>query len=219
MIAGAGRLTDRLFVTTGIPLQRSHRLGEELQQPGDLAMGLHFLPVLQNFAEPLIPQIQLSLGYKPAMAAGIQESTHPSQLDVGGSGFSEATATADLWFGITAFKFGFAQSFTLSEAGTFDGIVVKPGYRTRSTLTIGHDHPWQGKVVGGLHRQYQGATQINGVTQAGSELINYGTFATVDGSVTNRHKVSATLVRQARLFSNRNGSQMDQFTLAVQTLL
>ncbi len=92
--------------------------------------------MMLQLSRPLIPQIQILGGYRPALARSIHDSSDANLLDVFGSGFDEVRVGADLWLGMLSVKTGVAMTLTESIAARRSGILLKPGTLVRLTTSL-----------------------------------------------------------------------------------
>ncbi|SMF08905.1 hypothetical protein [Pseudobacteriovorax antillogorgiicola] len=213
------RFSQKLFITSSLPYQQNIKGSASQQGIGDPSIGLHYIAILPSFSEPHVPQLQLVANGKLRQADGMNESLDPEQLDVFGSGYNELGLGADLWWGMTAWKFGLAQAWTYSLAEEFSGVSYQPGWQSQSILTFGRDYSAKGKLIGGLKYDFRGEVEIDDRAQPGSEIRNVSSFVTIDYLLTTERQLRLTWDRRGMTQANKNGFRQDSIIFAYQEII
>lgn len=218
-LAVGQRWRPDFFATGSLNYWRNSSNDRSRDQWSDPRFSLHWIPLLQSLDEPWKPQWKLVFSFKPGLSPGIQESRDRQQLDVFGSGFDEYSLVTDIWYGMSTWKWGLAQSYVYVAPKRLQGEQLQNGYRARSTLNLGTNYSQRGRIVAGLLREYQGASKYEGVSNRGSEVINYAFFLTFDFRLRPQSLVTLTLSDRGRIFRNRNGIRSTSWTLALSQVL
>lgn len=197
----------RSFATLTLPLHRNILGDESASGIGDPVLAGRYTLVMQNLAEPILPQVQLIFGYKHAQATSIHDTEEPKTLlDVFGSGFSEARGGIDVWFGQSMVKPGIAVNANYPLAKRYADKTLQPGYGTRATasLALSAPAPWRLKSALGVNRESRAELQIDGKLQSDSASVNHSGFATVDIGLDPEGSLRVSYSRQAWFGNNRN---------------
>lgn len=206
--------TPRSFATITLPFMRNV-LGDSAEtSPGDPSLAGRYTLVMQSMAEPLVPQVQVVAGYKYAQATSIHDSKElKTQIDVFGTGFSEAKAGVDVWYGQSDVKLGAAHTIIAPQERSFDGVSYQPGIGHRSTLSVGYS---VGILKGtiGANRERRGALRVDGVEQGSSKLVNNSAFVTAELMATSMDIVRMTVARQAAFGKNQNTARSNALSIA-----
>ena len=215
LVAAVGqRLSLRSFATLTLPFLRNARGSDSRSSLGDPILAARYTLVMANLADPWVPQVQLVASFKQALARSLRESHEPTLIDVFGSGFSEARAGVDLWYGEGAVKFGGAQSVIVPLARRFDGERYQPGLGSRGTLTLGYSWIDAAKTLVGINRDQRAALSLEGEELTDSEQVSTSVFLTQDYRPDEDQMLRLTWSRQAALGENRNTARSNTITLA-----
>lgn len=207
--------SPRSFTTLTLPYMRNV-LGDRAQTSfGDPSIAGRYSVILQSIDEPMIPQVQVLVGYKHAVARSLRESKElKTLLDVFGTGFSEMKLGIDIWFGITRLKPGVSHSYSLPLKRSFDGLTYEPGLVSRTTISLGYNWLDQWKMTAGINRDQRRALKIDGIEQKNSAQLNHSVFLTSDFMLTSEDSVRASVSRQAALANNYSTSMSDTVAAA-----
>jgi hypothetical protein len=206
--------SPRSFATLTIPYGRNILGSSTRTSIGDPSIATRYTIVMQSFMEPFIPQIQLTAGYKHAVATSIHDSNEmKTLLDVFGTGFSEAKGGLDVWYGQSNLKIGTAYTFVAPLKRTFSGSEYQPGAGHRATASIGYAL-WGLKATIGANREQRGNMRINGASQPNSAQLNHSAFATTELMLSPVDILRLSFARQAAFGENRNTAQSQSLTFA-----
>lgn len=214
-VAGGYSFSPRSFATVTVPLQRNTRDDKSRMSVGDPSIAGRYSVLMQSFDEPYVPQVQLLLGYKFSQSRSIHESKDlKTLLDVFGNGFSEARTGVDVWFGVTPLKVGFAQTFSMPIAKTYDGVIYQPGIIYRSTFSLGYLWFDEWKVTGGINREFRDSLKASGEIVPESKQLNHSLFLTTDWMFLPNNNLRLSFSQQAAAFDNYNTSRATSLSLA-----
>jgi hypothetical protein len=207
--------SPRAFATITIPVIRNATKDQSLAGMGDPSFSGRYTLALQSIDEPYFPQVQLILGYKHASARSLRESEELMTLtDVFGSGFSEAKAGVDVWFGMTKVKPGISQIYTCSRQRSFDGVDYEPGLISRSTASLAYQWLSGWKLSGGITRDARRPLKVAGVEQNNSKQLNHSVFISSDFALSPQATLRVAASRQAALLNNHSTTRSDSMSLA-----
>ena len=171
----------RSFATITVPTFRNVGAEDAVSGVGDPLIATRYTILMPDITEPLIPQVQLIASFKPSQARSVHNSKDSKELlDIFGTGFSDARAGIDIWFGQTAQKFGLAQTITQPLTRTYDGVQYRPGLTARSTATTGYQWTSAVKTLIGVNREQNLGLTVDGVHIGSSEQLNHSIFVTQD---------------------------------------
>ncbi len=180
LFAGIG-LGPRSFVSFGLPVMRSSSDQESFTGIGDPGVSGRYTIIMQNLAEPLLPQIQLILGYKAAFAASTFDSKRSRDLlDAQGSGFDEVRAGVDFWHAMSKWKIGFAQVLVHSLPREFEQGRYAPGLTHKSVASFGYGIGGALRVGVGVLRDFKKEMVVDGATMAGTAQLSHKLFTNAD---------------------------------------
>lgn len=215
-IAAAGvALSARGFVTVSGSFTTNSRGDASKSGLADPSIAGRYTVVMPRLDRPLIPQVQLLAGYRPAMTRSIHDSSDPMLLDVFGSGFDEWRTGVDVWMGMPAIKPGFALTVTEPLAARHNGVMLKPGRLVRGTLSLTSmistmqigDYaiaPRQVKLAAGLITDRRGPLWQDGQPVRDSEQSVDGFFASTDFAASESGTVKLVMARQGITRQTRN---------------
>jgi hypothetical protein len=181
-IAYGRKLHGLSYATITAPYVINHRQDQNKSRQksdlGDASLGFRWPMILQNFADPHIPQVQFTTGYKFANGRSINQTKDTRQLDVTGSGYQETKLGLDLWWGMFALKGGVAQNFIYAFPQKYHGIKEQPGVMSQTTLTFALEKNTLSSSVGYTLNQSQKRKQ-NDKSVDNSEVIISNFFTTI----------------------------------------
>lgn len=171
---------------------------------GDPSVSGRYTLVMPQLSRPLIPQVQILAGYRPAMVRSIHDSSDVHLLDVFGSGFDEIRIGTDLWLGMLAVKPGLAASVTESVATRHNSTLLKPGTLIRATCSLSGAVPVGDfgivaqpvKLSAGLTAERRGRATADHETVEGSEQSVNGAFVSADFPAFESDSIKVTVARQ-----------------------
>ena len=208
-------LSPRAFVTGTLPWLRNSRQEATQTSLGDPSLAARYALVMASIAEPLMPQVQILVGYKQSMTHSIHDSVDlKTQLDVFGTGFSEAKLGVYVWFGQLEWLAGAAFNLIKPLPHTYDGVRYEPGLASRSTVTVGYVFSPACKTTFGANLVARGSLRGDGVVQTDSEQLNHSVFLTQDWLISPVESWRLSLSRQAALGANKNTARSDGVSLA-----
>lgn len=214
-VAVGRAISRRAFATVTLPYVRNARDGDSESGMGDPSVAARYTAVLPTLAEPALPQVQLVAGYKHAQAKSIHDTEDPrTLLDVFGTGFSEAKAGVDVWYGNYAAKAGVAVTALFPQERTFDGTRYQPGDGVRATASAGYGWTARAKTTVGANREQRRALRLDGEEQADSGQLVHSAFLTQDLMPGPLDDVKLTLSRQAAFGRNVNTARSTSVSLA-----
>ncbi len=189
---------------------------------GDPLVSGRYTLVMPNLSRPLMPQVQVLAGYRPAMGRSIHDSSDAHLLDVFGSGFDEIRIGTDLWLGMLAVKPGLAVAVTESVATRHNNRLLKPGTLVRTTGSL------SGAVSAGdfgivaqpvklsagvtADRRAQ-ATADHETVQDSEQSVN-GVFLSADFPAFESDSIKLTLARQGAFGIVKNSVASTNWTMA-----
>lgn len=206
--------TPRSFATITLPFIRNVLDDSTETSPGDPSVAGRYTVVMQSIAEPLLPQVQVVAGYKHAQATSIHDTQElKTQIDVFGTGFSEAKAGVDVWYGQGDVKLGAAHTIIAPQERSFDDVSYQPGIGHRSTLSVGYS---VGVLKGtiGANRERRGPLRVDGVEQDSSKQLNNSAFVTTEWMATPMDVVRMTVARQAAFGQNQSTARSNSLSIA-----
>ena len=156
---------------------------------------------------------------KANLGKGIGSSTDANQLDVFGSSYDELTFSSDVWWGITAWKWGVAQSITVSNSKNIQGFKVQPGALLQTTLTGGRDYSAKGKIIAGFILEHKLENQIDDIDQSGSGYRNLTLFTSMDYKIHDTLSLRGTINGRGFGSTNQYSYSATSLTLAIQQIL
>lgn len=206
----------RTFATITAPVLRNVRGKDARASFGDPSIAVRYTAVMTQIAEPWIPQVQLSLGYKDGRSRSIHESEDlKTLLDVFGSGFSEAKAGADIWYSQSMVMVGLAHTVIAPVGRDFGGEHYQPGVGGRTTVSFGA--LWGDKLLkttAGANRDARGPLVIADIEQPKSAQINNSLFMTADWFQDPASTIRLSMARQAAFGANQNTARAASVALA-----
>ncbi|MBQ49641.1 MAG: hypothetical protein CMP10_19835 [Zetaproteobacteria bacterium] len=179
-LAAGYRLLPKAFVTLNVSLLENSAGSELMRGVGDPSLGGRWTILRQNFAQPILPQVQLLFGYQPGWARGGKDSESGRSLDVFGAGFDQQRLGLDLWWGMQKILFGGSINYVYSSPKRESVGVEQPGLAEFTNLTLGYQLVPETKILGGLLRQRTAQRIWRSQSIADSEIINHTWFATID---------------------------------------
>ncbi|MBM4252361.1 MAG: hypothetical protein FJ146_10355 [Deltaproteobacteria bacterium] len=205
----------RSFATVTVPTFRNVGEHDAVSGVGDPLVVTRYTLVMPDLTEPLVPQVQLIAGFKQSHARSVHDAQNTRDLlDVFGTGFSDARAGVDLWFGQYATKFGLAQTVAQPLSRSYDGIEYHPGLIARTTLTTGYQWTSMVKTLVGANREQTRELRVGDTTVSNSGQINHSIFVTQDYYPSTSQLVRFTLSQQAAFGVNKNTARSNTFTVA-----
>jgi hypothetical protein len=208
-------ISPRSFITATIPYIHNSRKETSHSRLGDISVSGRYALLLQSIDQPLIPQVQLLLGYKSQTGRSLNESRDLKTLvDVSGTGFQEVRTGVDIWFGMTDLKPGVSHSYAIPLKRDFKGKSYKPGLVSRSTLSIAYKFFDLVKVTTGLNRDYRKPLRVDDVQQRDSAQLNHSGFLSTDWMVSELGTVRVSLAKQAAIFDNYSTARSMSATIA-----
>jgi hypothetical protein len=213
-IAAGGKVSSLSYVTLAAPHVSNERQGRSRSGMGDLSLAARVPFVLQNFAEPLVPQAQFVIGYKLANGRSVNEARDAEYLDVFGTGYPEAKVGLDLWWGMAALRGGLAYTFVRPFEQTYHGVRQRPGDSTQAIVSLGSE---AGPFVGvtGLMLQSAGERTADGGSVEGSEIRSRSVYAMISYKHTLLESVVFSATSAGVGGGNRNTTRATTFTLAL----
>ncbi len=211
--AGATFLTD-WFATVTVPRVTNARDGREKSGLGDPLAAVSWTALPASLLTPALPQVQLQLAYKRATSTSVYDSEDANWLDVYGTGFDEARAGVDVWWGAAAWKAGCAAVAILPRARSYDGKELAPGRGARVTVTGGYGFHEAGKIIAGAVVERRARRTSGGAARADSAEDANNAFLGGDAQITGTQSLRLTLTRAAAFGRSRNATAADGVTLA-----
>ncbi|NDE15418.1 hypothetical protein EBZ80_10860 [bacterium] len=226
-VAAGVALSRRAFLTVSDAIVSNARGDASRSGPGDPVLSGRYTLVMPQLAQPLVPQVQLLGGYRPAIATSIHDATDANLLDVFGSGFDEWRAGFDVWFGMFPVKPGFALIMTESIPARHNDILLQPGrlYRATTSLTGVAELPfldgstWPLKIAAGLTNDQRGPALQDGDSVPASRQSATGAFASADVGVSSSGNIKVSLARQGIAGRIRNAVASTSWTVAWSSVL
>ncbi|MEN9835447.1 MAG: hypothetical protein RL011_1640 [Pseudomonadota bacterium] len=207
----------RSFATVTVPTFRNVGAQDSVSGVGDPLIATRYTLLMPDLTEPSVPQVQLIAGFKQSHARSVHNSEDTKELlDVFGTGFSDARAGVDLWFGQFAPKFGLAQTFAQPLPRTYDGVEYRPGLVARSTVTTGYQWSSATKTLVGANREQSLGLTVGGMTAPNSAQLNHSVFLTQDYYPSMSQLVRLTVSQQAAFGPNKNTARSSTFTVVYQ---
>lgn len=214
-LAGGVGFTPRSFATLTIPMLRNVGSNASRTAIGDASIAGRYTLVMQSIDEPLVPQVQLTYGYKHSYARSLYESRElKTQLDVFGSGFSDVRLGADIWLGMPVIKPGVALHLAKALPAKMHGVSYEPGLVTRATLSVGYMPTDMWRLTVGINRDQRDVVSVDGRELSNTEQLNHSAFVTSDYMFDLQTSLRLSLSRQAALFANANTARIDNFAAA-----
>ncbi len=178
--------------------------------------------VMPQLSRPLIPQVQVLAGYRPAMVRSIHDSTDAHLLDVFGSGFDEIRIGTDLWMGMLPVKPGIAVSVTESVATRHNGTLLKPGTLVRTTCSLSGAIPAGDfgiealpvKLSAGVTADRRGQATADRDRVEDSEQSVNGAFVSADFLAFESDSIKLTMARQGAFGTVKNSVASTNWTMA-----
>ena len=211
--AFGGKVYENSYLTFAVPYVTNERQSRSVAGVGDVSLVARHPLILQNFAEPLIPQLQVTGGYKFANARSINESKDREFLDARGTGFAEAKLGYDIWWGMADIRGGIAQNFIHPFARTFHGSKQQPGASLQTVLSLGAEiYPFVGVL--GLSRTESQKRTVEGKSVAGSEIRTQNAFGSLSYKYTLLDVFLFTYTANGVGGLNKNSVRGNTYTLA-----
>lgn len=208
-------LSPTAFVTLTTPYVRNQRDGQTQGSLGDPSFAGRWTVVMPNIAQPWRPQVQVLASHKLGEARSLRETQSPGDLlDVFGTGFPEWRAGVDIWYGISAVKFGAAVVAAYPEARRYGEHRYQPGSAVRTTVTLGSAWTPMFKTTAGINREERAAFLIDEELQPRSEQLNHAAFINQDAMLSPFDTVRLGCSRQAAFATNRNTARATNISLA-----
>lgn len=183
---------------------------------GDPRASISYMLLSQSTNEEWIPQVQLFGSYRPAQATSIYDYQDPARLDVFGTGVPEARMGADVWNGLSDWRYGVAQTVAVPVGeGHTDIGTVRPGVELTTMISGGYGWTDHAKVIAGIKREYTSEKSVDGAMVRDSDSLGHGVFVTADAKVERGALIRLTWSRAASLFENRNTSRNQTVTMAM----
>lgn len=206
--------SPRSFATLTIPFARNELEGDSRTSMGDPSVATRYTVVMQSIAEPWLPQVQAVAGYKQSQATSIHDSEElKTQIDVFGTGFSEAKAGVDVWYGQSDLKVGFAHAFVFPQERSFDGLKYQPGLGQRSTASVGYGFA-HAKATIGANQEVRRRMRVDGEEQVDSDQLNHSAFLTLEVMPSPLDTIRISGGRQAAFGANKSTARSNALTAA-----
>lgn len=213
-LAFAQRLLPRLFMSAVANFGRNVHGAQSEVQNGDVTLNARVNLLQPNIAEPLIPQVQMMVGHRRAIARSVYEQRREHGLDVFGAGYDETYVGTDVWYGMSTIMVGGSLLFGFPQAATTAAGSIKPGVMQRWIGTLGGLIQDEVKLIGGVIHEQRGGLQLDGVDQPFSDRLSHDLFATVETLYGEGSNYRLTFNRRAAFGENRNAVQAHVMTLA-----
>jgi len=213
-IAFAQRLLPRMFMSAVANFGRNVHGSQSEVQNGDMTLNARVNLVQPNIAEPLIPQVQMMVGHRRAIARSIYDQRREFGLDVFGAGYDETYVGTDVWYGMSTIMVGGSLIFGFPESATTDAGSVNPGKMQRWIGTLGGLIREEVKLIGGVIQEQRGGFQLDGVDQPASDRMSHDLFATMETLYVEGSNYRLTFNRRSAFGENRNAVQANVVTLA-----
>jgi hypothetical protein len=214
--------SNRGFLTFSQAFLRNQREKRAVYTAGDPALSGRYTILMPQLSQPVVPQVQLVGGIRPALARSAAESKDPALLDVGGSGHDEYRAGIDIWMGMLPYvKPGLAATVTESMARNISGATLKPGRLTRITASLTSTllwplESWLGplplKVTTGLTFDRRAPMVQDGDEVADSAQLSRGLFAS--GDISPGDSLKVTWSRQGAFGETKNSALASSLALS-----
>lgn len=216
--------SPRLFVVLAQPVVNNQRDERSRTVLADPALNARYTILMPRLAQPLVPQVQLVAGVRPAFAASAASSSDPALLDVGGSGHDEYRAGLDVWMGmLSPLKPGISAVVTESAPRDVGGSVTRPGrlFRLTASLTSMWAVPLPGlagalplKLATGLTTDRRQPMSQDGVEVPMSSQSFNGLFASGDFAAGDGNNIKMTWSRQGAFGVAKNSVVASTWALA-----
>ena len=217
--AVGARINQRSFVALSAPvINHTGVSGAERTVLGDPQFNIRYAVQQQIFTRPSLPQIELIGGLKLSKSRNVQQSRDPEMLDVGGTGYNEASVGVDLWSGMTPIQFGGSFHHIFSQPQREWQGKLHPGDRQVLSLSIGKAWSLLKISLGPVfNRRFTKTKSSQTIAESDSQSQNF--FATVDVKGDDRWVIRGAFVRQAAFGFNRSTSRSNSITLAMMRTL
>jgi len=189
---------------------------------GDPSVSGRYTLVMLQLSRPLMPQVQVLAGYRPAMVRSIHDTSDANLLDVFGSGFDEIRIGTDLWLGMLAVKPGLSASVTESVATRHNGTLLKPGTLIRATCSLSGAVSTGDfgivaqpvKLSAGVTADRRGQATADHETIQDSEQSVNGAFVSADFPAFESDSIKLTVARQGAFGMVKNAVASTNWTMA-----
>lgn len=219
-LAYGRRFLPRAFATITVPFQRNTLGGDAQYGTGDPSLTGRYSLVVSTFATPWLPQVQAIAGYRYGQARSTYESRLvETQLDVFGTGFSEAKAGIDVWFANAPVRFGAALLALVPQARAFDGHNYDPGSGVRATGSLGYGWTMMQKTTAGAITELRQPLRIDGEAQPDSAQRTQSLFISHYWTLNTQDEIRVSALRAAAFGDNYNTARADTLSLAVTRVL
>lgn len=213
-LAFAQRLHPKIFASAVVNFGRNVYGSDSAMQNGDITLNTRTTLLQQNIADPFIPQIQVMVGHRFAIARSIYDFRQDHMLDVFGAGYDETYVGADIWYGMSPVMFGGSVIFGFPEETDSPDGTIKPGRLQRMIATIG-GMPWtEAKLIGGFIHEQRGGFQLDGADQDSSDRLSHDLFLTAETLYSEGSNYRLSLSRRAAFGENKTGVRVNVMTLA-----
>lgn len=213
-IAGGTTFLTDWFATLTVPYVTNARDGERRSGTGDPLLSLTWTVLPASILAPVQPQVQVTVAYKRSVSRSIYNADDPHLLDVYGTGFDEARAGVDLWWGASAWKAGCAAVALWPRERVYEGQELSPGKGVRATVTGGYGFYSAGKLIAGAVVERHGRRTSDGQAMPDSEEASNNIFVGGDAMINETQSVRVTLTRAAAFGRNQNATAVNGVTLA-----
>jgi hypothetical protein len=207
------KLIPDLYGTLTIPYVKNSRNDRSKSGVGDVGIDFRYAIFLQNFATPIIPQWQVSWGYKAKNSRSIQDSEDEDYLDVFGTGFEEYKLGADVWWGMALVKGGFSHGYTYAKAQSYQGREQQPGLSAQTVVSVGAEE-FDTVSILGLKRLTTAERKLDGTSVDDSEVVNHSIYWSISYKYTILDVFKFTWTKTAAFGSNKNTVKSNSYLLA-----
>ena len=203
-LAAAQRLGSRVFASAVLNFARNVHGSQSETQIGDVTLNSRATLVQQNFAEPLIPQVQLLMSHRFGIGRSVYQQRREHFLDVFGAGYDETYVGADLWFGMTPIMAGGSVIFGFPGAAHTESGSLQLGRLQKLIGTLGFLPSPDVKLIGGFIREQREGSELNHLPQADSDKLDHDLFLTMETLYTEGSNFRLSVSKKAAFGSNKN---------------
>jgi hypothetical protein len=199
-LSAAQSLTPRTFVSLTLPYvfnRTTTPAPRGASDWGDPLLQLRTTVLMPDLSATWKPQIQGILGHRFVGGPSIRDSCQSDcVVKATGSGTAETELGGDVWWAMSAIKWGVAQTILFPTERRFPNDVTFENGRGYSTIaTVGMAQEGLGKINAGLIRTEREEIRVNGATVAGSRAVKVTVFVTTDYSLDPLNTIRLTASR------------------------